>query len=252
MKADQGFAWVSAFRTHTGPVRKVNEDACLEAPDIGLWAVADGMGGHEAGQTASGMIVESLSALRETTPCPDLTAAAGATLTAVNTALRKISESQFEGRTIGSTVAVFIANGNTATCLWAGDSRVYRLRGGLLEQITQDHSHVQDLVRNGVLSAEEARNHRLSNIITRAVGADTELELDCEELQIEKEDVYLLCSDGLNKVIEDAEIAQVLEQGTCEEIVNALIHLCLVRNVSDNVTVGVVRPVPKSSVGELH
>lgn len=240
MMVEEAFVWQSSFRTHTGPVRAVNEDACLEAPEIGLWAVADGMGGHEGGQLASSMIVEALGALRHNAPSVDFRDAIAGALTGVNASLREISAKQFEGRTIGSTVAALFARNGEATCLWAGDSRLYRLRHGRLEQVTHDHSHVQELVREGVISAEEARNHRLSNIITRAVGADAELTLDRIELQIEAGDVYLLCSDGLNKVVDDTEIAQILKEGSCEEIVSALIHLCLVRNVSDNVTVGVI------------
>lgn len=242
MRIDATLKWDSSFRTHTGPVRAVNEDACLDAREIKLWAVADGMGGHEAGQLASTMIVEALTTLRASRPAMPLVDAVDAALQAVNQSLREISVRQFEGRTIGSTVVVLVGDDDTAACLWAGDSRLYRLRGETLQQITHDHSHVQELVRQGIMTPEQARNHRLGNIITRAVGADVELALDRIDLQIEVDDVYLLCSDGLNKAVEDAEIEQILGDGTCDEIVNALIHLCLVRNVGDNVTVGVIRP----------
>ncbi len=240
-RTDTGLEWESSFRTHTGPVRAINEDACLDAGDVKLWAVADGMGGHEAGQAASTMIVEALTALTTAKPAAPRADAVDGALQAVNQSLREISKRQFDGRIIGSTVVALVGEDCTATCLWAGDSRLYRLRGGILRQITHDHSHVQELVRQGVMAPEQARHHRLGNIITRAVGADAELTLDRVDLQVDAGDLYLLCSDGLNKVVEDSEIARILGDGSCEEIADALIHLCLVRNVGDNVTVGVIR-----------
>ncbi len=135
---------------------------------------------------------------------------------------------------------MLIAFEQEAVCVWAGDSRIYRLRDGEIRQLTRDHSQVEELIAMGVLARERAAGHRMANVITRAVGADDELMLDVEPHGLEEGDVYLLCSDGLNKTVSDEEIGEVLASGGCDETVRALVHLSLVRGARDNVTAVVV------------
>ncbi len=238
----QVFQWSSAGRSHVGMVRAINEDACLVMPEIGLWAVADGMGGHEAGDLASRMVIEAL----QKTPPPlgwaDFLQSIRETLHEVNRQLREESARRYQNRTIGTTVVVLLAHETQCACLWLGDSRIYRLRDGQLQQLTRDHSHVQQLVDQGLLTPEEAHRHPLANVITRAIGSADELLIDEAVYPLQAGDMFLLCSDGLNKTVSDEEIARLLAHSdhNCQEAVKAFIHLALMRDASDNVTTVVV------------
>ncbi|MCP5421168.1 MAG: serine/threonine-protein phosphatase [Gammaproteobacteria bacterium] len=235
------FVWSSADRSHVGMVRKINEDACLALPDLGLWAVADGMGGHEAGEVASQMIIDALRQVPGELPWEAFIAAVQAQLQSVNERLREESNRRYQQRTIGSTVAILLAKDDQCACLWAGDSRIYRLRNNQLQQLTRDHSHVQELVDQGLIDPDQAHDHPLGNVITRAVGSAEALEVDVRIQDLQASDVFLLCSDGLNKAVTDAEIARLLNVTDNHEVVQSLIHLALVRGASDNVTTIVVR-----------
>ncbi len=244
-------AWRSAHVSHVGVVRKVNEDACLDLPERGLWVVADGMGGHEAGDVASHMVVDALAQLPTQEGLFDTAQAIEACLKEVNQRLQEESALHYHQRTIGSTVAVLVARNDQGVCLWAGDSRVYQLHQGTLRQLSRDHSHVQDLVDLGLLHADLAHQHPLGNVITRAVGSAEDLDVDVKPLTLHIGDKFLLCSDGLNKVIGDAEIADILrELADPDEIVNGLLTRALSRHANDNVTAVVVEIIETSSLEE--
>lgn len=232
--------WESAFLSHSGTVRAVNEDSCLNAPDLGVWVVADGMGGHEAGQTASRMIVDALQVL-PAVRCGETTlAAVRDRIAAVNAAIIELSRVRYDGRTVGSTVAVLIACNGDVVCLWAGDSRIYRYRDDRLEQLTRDHSPVEQLVAMGLLDRTRAATHHLANVVTRAVGVRPDLAIDDRRERVQLGDRFVLCSDGLTRVVSDAEIAENLRAGGCAQIAQRLLSLSLSRAASDNVTIGVV------------
>jgi len=246
--------WSSSSRTDVGMVRQHNEDACLDRPEAGLWAVADGMGGHSAGDVASAMIVQRLQALDPAQPLSRLVEQAEAILEAVNAELLQLASTR-EAATIGSTVVALIAHGAHAVCLWAGDSRAYRLRDGVLEQVTQDHALVADLVDRGVLSAEQAANHPQSNLVTRAVGAADTLKLDLEIMRLRPGDRFILCSDGLDKELRHDEIREVLARGGGAGAADALVELALSRGSRDNVTVVAVQidgEAPDAAAGEVE
>jgi serine/threonine-protein phosphatase Stp1 len=226
----------STARTDVGMVRQHNEDACMDRPDLGFWVVADGMGGHSAGDVASNMIVERLG---ELTLEPRLSHAVDeieTVLEDVNSTLRALAVTR-DAATIGSTVVGLLIRGAHAVCLWAGDSRAYRVREGLLEQLTQDHALVADLVDRGVLTAAQAENHPQSNLVTRAVGAADALKLDVEIFTISPGDQFILCSDGLDKELTDREIRDTVTSHRPNEVANALVELALARGSRDNVTV---------------
>ncbi|MGH8355809.1 MAG: PP2C family protein-serine/threonine phosphatase, partial [Pseudomonas sp.] len=157
----------------------------------------------------------------------------------VNAAVRQDTARRGVG-TMGSTLVLLAARDASATCLWAGDSRLYRLREGRLEAISHDHSYVQELVDNMLLSAAEAREHPMANVVTRAVGAHDRLELSAVDLEVRPGDSFLLCSDGLNKTVEDHELREVLGNATPYEVVRSLVHLGLTRGAPDNITAVVV------------
>lgn len=235
-----GSTYKSASKSHVGMVRQVNEDACLDLPENRLWVVADGMGGHAAGDYVSSLIVDSLRSLPVGRSLDEYTAALRTELTRVNAAVRE--ETANRGVTMmGSTVVVLAARGLRGVCLWAGDSRLYRLRDGELERISRDHSYVQDLQDSGLLSEADARVHPRANIVTRAIGVEAQLELSVVDLLIAPGDSYLLCSDGLNKTVEDHEIHEVLSHAEPDEIARSLVHLGLNRGAPDNITTLVVK-----------
>ncbi len=227
--------WTSCALTHVGKVRKINEDALLDRPDLGLWAVADGMGGHRAGDAASRMIVEALGQLEPQQSFAGFVAAAQASLRAVNAALLAKGE-EYHAPT-GSTVVAFLTDGREGACLWAGDSRAYRCRERGLTQLTTDHSQIEAYVRLGLIGRAEAILHPLSNVLTRAVGTQVDLGLETQVLEPRPGDRYLLCSDGLYRHVGEEEIGEVLEAGTLSHVADTLLDLTLARGANDNVSV---------------
>lgn len=227
----------SVGSTHVGLVRAHNEDAFLERPDLGLWAVADGMGGMTAGEVASQAVVAALDDIRGPLEATAMLAEIRTRLAAVNTHLLDLAASRGPDTTIGCTVAGLILHSGYFACFWAGDSRIYRLRAGELDQLTRDHSLVQDMVDAGVLAAEDAERHPHASVIQRAVGVDPELELQWGHARVEPGDVFLICSDGLTRMVPDALLQQTLAQNPIDRACTALIDLTLQRGARDNVTV---------------
>jgi serine/threonine protein phosphatase PrpC len=227
------FKFLSVGRTHAGCVRALNEDALLNRPDIGLWAVADGMGGHEGGEVASAAVVDALAGVSTFTSAYAFRDAAAHALNQANAELVRRSEDR---GMMGSTVVALLAHEGHYACLWAGDSRAYMYRSGALKRISNDHSLVQELVDAGALSEEGARVHPRSNVITRAVGAREELELDGAFGVLRAEDRFLLCSDGLTAVVSDREIADAMIRAPLEAAAERLLDQALARGAPDNVT----------------
>jgi serine/threonine protein phosphatase PrpC len=230
--------WKSATITHVGNVRKLNEDSCLDRADIGLWVVADGMGGHAAGDVASQTVVQTLAALPAHATLPAFVNAVEDGILEANE--RLVAMAAETKQTSGSTVVALIASQGYGVVLWAGDSRIYRLRNGSFKQMTTDHSQVELFIEQGLITREEAVNHPAGNMVTRAVGAGPELYLEMDIVELEIGDRFLLCSDGLDKHVSDPEIADVLGQGPPAQAAQRLIDLTLSRGASDNVTVSVV------------
>jgi serine/threonine protein phosphatase PrpC len=228
----------STVRSHVGHVRELNEDSCLARPDLGIWAVADGMGGHERGECASALIVGELGRVRRPGDARELLRAVDQTLASCNNTLLERAR---DGDVIGSTVVALLVFDQNFAVIWAGDSRLYRLRGGRLEQLTRDHSYVQELIERGELAPEQARDHPLASRITRAIGADLELQLDVVDGRLEPDDVFLLCSDGLTAMVDDATIAAILTEAESQAAADRLIEAALAAGGYDNVSAIVVR-----------
>lgn len=225
--------------THVGRVRDVNEDSILSLPEAGVWLVADGMGGHAAGDFASQTITETVAAL-------PLGLEPGELMHAVREAINKshaiIQNEAAEngGKTIGATVAALIlANGHFVS-FWAGDSRLYRLRDGAVEILTTDHSIVADLVIAGQMTWDEAEHHPQSNAITRAVGVGDEFQVDKIRGEVEPGDRFLLCTDGLNKYAGTKTIERILATAPIETVVDELLTTALDGGGADNISIIVV------------
>ena len=184
-------AFKSSAVTHVGMVRKVNQDSFAERSDIGVWVVADGMGGHEAGEVASATVTDYVKNLSPIENFEQMLGAVQQSILAANEHLLDEAASYDSQRVPGSTVAVLVINGDQGALVWAGDSRIYRRRDRVVSQLTRDHSHVQDLVEQGVILEDEAESHPMANVITRAVGISNPLELDTLLIDIRPEDQFL-------------------------------------------------------------
>lgn len=235
--------WLCASTTDVGVVRKINEDAVFSKPEINLWAVADGMGGHEAGNVASNMIVNILDEIEMNSNLDGFVSTIEDKILDVNKRLLEYSEIMLEGRIIGSTVAILLIKGRVGVCLWAGDSRLYRYRNGNVQQITVDHSHVAELLKQGSISAEEAENHPDANVITRAVGTCEDLYVDIDVFDVNVGDTFMLCTDGLYNAVDEKNIINCLQEDDVETAANNLIETSLHNGASDNVSVVLVKGV---------
>jgi serine/threonine protein phosphatase PrpC len=241
-------AYRTALRTHVGLVRARNEDSAAALPERGLWVVADGMGGHARGDRASSLVTSRLASLPPTDGAQDLLRAVQSALAACN---RELHASAAREGLSGCTVLVLLAVDGHFACLWAGDSRLYRLRAGGLEQLTRDHTLVQELVDRGELAPEAARVHPWRNRITRAVGIGDRLDLEALQDRIEPGDRFLLCSDGLTGELEDGEIAPLLAAAPPEVAADRLLAEALERGARDNVTLVVVEAAGDNPDGTL-
>jgi len=226
----------------TGKVRKVNQDACHDLPELGLWIVADGMGGHQAGEVASRIIIEHCQQTNEPHDLNSFIADVQNRLLQANRSLRQIASEQYNNATIGSTVVALLAYGTQCAYLWVGDSRIYRLRETKLEQMTRDHSMAEQYIEQGVMSVEEAHHSNIANALTRAVGGVDEMEIDLKVDEIQADDIFLLCSDGLYREVSEAEMTQLMSRGDdCFTMTKNLLDSALNNGARDNVTVTVVQ-----------
>ena len=236
--------------SHKGCVRDHNEDNYLVEQQAGLWVVADGMGGHEAGEVASASIVDHLATIGIASSAPDLRARFEDRLSRANAEIRNISRSR--GITIGSTFAALLAMDGRFAGLWAGDSRIYLVRGGAISQISRDHTEVQELLDRGMISAEEALTWPRRNVITHAVGVSDELVIDFQQGELMPGDVFVLGTDGLTAHVSDAEIEAAVKSAPPQAACEKLLEMVLARGGTDNVTIVLVRIADGRAGRPLH
>jgi serine/threonine protein phosphatase Stp1 len=222
-------------RTHEGRVRDHNEDSyCAKEPQ-GLWAVADGMGGHEGGEWASAKLIEKIDAIELP---KDFEQAQAMVAEAIGEANRLIlREAQSRRKQMGSTIVTLLVQGRRYAVQWVGDSRAYLLRDGALSQLSRDHTQVQEMVDRGVMRPEDAVNHPMGHILSRAIGVTEAVEVEHVTGEVVPGDVFLLCSDGLHGYVDEKEIARLLGRGTPERASQELVELTLQNGAPDNVTV---------------
>ena len=236
--------WKSCALTHVGAVRDENEDAVIAVPEAQLWAVADGMGGHQVGDVASKKIIGALQYLETDQRMSDFVTDVEDRLISVNEQLGEYAAVMLDDGTIGSTVVALLIRDRFGVCAWVGDSRLYRYRNRMLTQLSRDHSQVQEMVAMGLLSESEAQTHPHGNVITRAVGAEPELYVDLNAFSIYLGDIFLLCSDGLYNAVSEQDIAQILEIRDVDIAAQKLVDKALDNGAPDNVSVIVVRGEP--------
>ena len=230
--------------THVGKMRQQNEDSYLVLTESGVWAVADGMGGHSAGDLASSTVVDELKRIARPSSAAELLADCEARIVDANNRLREISEGR-PGDIIGTTVALLLVYEQFFACIWAGDSRIYRIRQSKIEQLSVDHTEVQELLAEGKLTEEEARSWPRRNVITRAIGTYDDLELELTNGTLDHGDIFVICSDGLTTHVEDREILALAKNYPAQRACDFLVKLTLDRGGTDNVTVVVVRFEPR-------
>jgi serine/threonine protein phosphatase PrpC len=233
-------SWQSAQQTHRGKRRQHNEDAVLSRSPSGLWVVADGMGGHQAGDVASAAITAALAAVPLSGSLSNRVDAVDDALMTVNDGLRLHASSRGLGTTIGSTVVVMVVEGDVGAVLWAGDSRLYRLRDGQLEQITRDHNPISDQLDTGGVTEEQALAAD-TNIITRAVGGQPRLFLDVAVFELAPTDCFLLCSDGLYRELDAAQLAETMSGSSLDEAAETMLERALQGAANDNISLVLVR-----------
>ena len=239
-----GVRFASYGLTDVGLVRARNEDAFLDRPDIGLWAVADGMGGHEAGDEASAAVVAALATLKPPADLEDFVDEVKTRLLLTDRALRRRAAGLGPGAVIASTVVALLAWAEDFACVWAGDSRLYQWRDGELYRLSSDHSRVQELVAAGLLAPEQVALHPEAHIVTQAIGAGR-LTFGTRAGMIRPGDRFLLCSDGLTNLVADAEIARELAAAPAQQAALRLRDLVLARGADDNVTIVIVAAAPQ-------
>ncbi len=236
----------SAAVTHLGRIRKFNEDSIYANDEAGIWLVADGMGGHKDGNVASAMIASAAKLSAESSAGNHLFGVLVEQLQIVNGRLLDFSDGE-NHNIVGSTVALLTIRDDRYTCVWAGDSRCYLIRDGVLAQVSHDHTEVQDLLDKGLITPAEAKTWPRRNVITRAVGANRDLELDQASGPTAAGDCFVLCSDGLTGHVTDGEILATVSWSSANDACNALVNLALDRGGKDNVSVIIVNVVRRDA-----
>jgi serine/threonine protein phosphatase PrpC len=232
--ARSGYLIQSHARTDQGRVRGHNEDSHIARDDGGLWAVADGMGGHEGGEWASGQIVSELGKIDLAHGFEDT--CEEALDSAIQANRQILAEGKKRGKSMGSTLVMLVIEGTHYGVLWAGDSRAYLMRGGKLERLSRDHTQVQEMVVRGLMTPEQAQGHPMGHVLSRAVGVQKDITLDRVEGEIQPGDIFLLCSDGLHGVVGDEAIAEHFSREAPDRALDKLIDLTLEKGAPDNVT----------------
>lgn len=220
-------------RTHKGMVRPTNQDTLLIRGN--LFGVADGIGGHLGGETASKLCMQVIETMLSNKAPSEITMRVG-----VEVANRRVFERQrydITLRGMGTTLTLLWESDQDVYIAHVGDSRAYLLRDGTLRCITDDHSVVGEMIRNRVLTPNEAKTHPYRSVITRAIGTSPSVDVDLIQIEKTPGDVWLLCSDGLFNKIEDTELRDIIVETNAENAIDTLLNLALERGAEDNVTV---------------
>jgi protein phosphatase len=246
---------LSAGKTDTGKTRKNNEDSYLVDEGMRLYAVADGIGGHEGGEVASRMAIEGLSqiiqkrfSVSDDAPAHGISSESDAVKSALNHAFTLVNKTIRQAAAgnpalfhMGTTMTALVFREKTAYLAHVGDSRAYRLRSGELIQVSEDHTVVAEQMRAGLLTAEQARTTPYRHIITRALGIDAKIAIDQGAIEVRPDDTFLLCTDGLTEMVEDEQIRRILSNAPPQEAAELLVREANARGGVDNITVVVVQ-----------
>lgn len=236
------------FKSNTGAVRDKNEDACFVIPSHNVYVVADGVGGNNAGEVASRTVVQGIAEYVKNVPLEDCESDEDICsyfidcLTTVNREVYTLAQDHREHRGMATTVVVAYIRGDKAYIMNVGDSRAYLFSDGQLRQLTEDHTYVNELLKSGAITQEEAESHNQRNLITRAIGADVFVKSDFYRIPVQEDDILMLCSDGLYGEVSEKQIIEILSKdeslpNTCTILVDAAIEA----GGRDNITVVLVR-----------
>lgn len=228
--------------THIGRVRSINEDCACARPDLGLFAVADGMGGHQAGEVASKKAVECLEEEVENSSCRDKEP--GATLKAAiekaNKLIYDLSYRNADYRGMGTTITACCVNKTVMTVAHVGDSRCYLIRKSRIFRLTRDHSLVEEMLQKRQITSEEAQRHPYRNVLTRALGTSPRVEVDTTRFNLSRNDIILLCTDGVTEYLSDDELTVFFQNKEPEKAVRDILNEALNRGGNDNITLVMV------------
>ena len=227
--------WRTAALSHVGRKRAENQDCWLDRPDLGLWAVADGMGGHADGRIASRTVCRELGRVATLGTLVEVTTAVDRAIATANTDLLARAASTSPGTVIGTTVAALFIHSGYAVCVWCGDSRVHLVRRGEAFLLTRDHTPLQDMLDRGEIDYDEARGHRASCVVSRAVGVEHVAEIDHLAVEAQANDRFLLCTDGISRHVTVGELAG-LAGCEPERTVRNVVDLAKMRGATDDVT----------------
>ncbi len=225
--------------THTGNVRTRNEDSILLLDEENVWLVADGMGGHHAGDFASQTIAENLGLFKQQSSLEDSILLLEENIINSNAIIRNKTSQLGKNATIGSTLVCVYLWQNFAFTFWAGDSRLYRFRNDQLHRLTEDHSYVEELVRMGKIEAEAAESHPAANVVLKAIGIYDNLCLDFDCFDLLADDIFIICSDGLNKDLKDQNIASIINENKEDmvQLTQSLLSSSLEAGGRDNISI---------------
>lgn len=243
----RSLSWRSFALTDVGCVREINEDAYVESPDKQFWAVLDGMGGHQKGDVASKKVAEFLEYIQPKSQLADCVDEIEDALMGANQGLVDFAREAFGSDTMGSTAVCLLIKQHVGVALWAGDSRLYRFRNNKLQQLTRDHSQVEEMLQMGLISKAEAHVHPHKNVITRAVGVESSLFVDINVFGVQAGDTFLLCSDGLYNSVSREDVENTLSQNAPEDCVLNLMKMSLANGADDNVSLIVIKEGGDSS-----
>jgi len=230
--------WYSFSISDIGRKHSINQDAIYSDDVHNIWVVADGMGGHKEGEKASQAIVKLFDGTNFSNIMSERVIQIETSIRVLNTELQEYASNELNGQLIGSTIVVFTVCQGVCATIWAGDSRCYKLNNSVMSQVSWDHSQVAELVRSGGMTAEQAAMSRRSNVITRAVGAPSELYFEHVLMPYSSDDIFLLCSDGLSNELSDKIINDdISEQGCTQETIDNLLKKTLIYGARDNVSI---------------
>ncbi|UTV99818.1 serine/threonine-protein phosphatase [Marinomonas rhizomae] len=235
-------SWTGHGQTDIGPLRKENQDSLTALDQIGVWCVADGMGGHKEGGIASHLATQSLEGLQrqQFTSIEQVAQAVKDTIHEVNQSLCAMSSSFYEQEVIGTTIVILIIHGRQAKVLWVGDSRLYRMRDLAFELMTEDHTQFQELANQGVLEMSNS-GHPSNHMLTRALGASAYCEIEELDIELGDSDIFMMCSDGLSNIISQLEMAKIIYYSEDKNrAVANLINMAIAKQATDNVTALIV------------
>lgn len=231
-------AWYSFSVSDVGSKRSVNQDSIYSDDNQQIWVVADGMGGHRDGDKASQAIVSSFEGITLNKVMSERLLQIEKSLRALNTELRNYSANSLNGQLIGSTIVVLTVCQGVCAIIWAGDSRCYKISNGQIDQISWDHSYVDELLRSGHILEEEAAASKLSNVITRAIGAHEDVFFDHVIFPYSDETTFLLCSDGLTNELSDKRINEIVSPEVCSQNdIDNLLSATIESGAKDNVSI---------------